>query len=98
ISFPLQGVFIPFSLECRFFLLFCEKSDIYGFFLGIFAIFLLVFIFSYIIILKLGSLLYGFYSSISFLIQRIQRNIRVNTLPSLYISSYFLIYFILNNT
>ncbi|EGU02523.1 hypothetical protein ABNIH3_00005, partial [Acinetobacter baumannii ABNIH3] len=36
---PLQGVFIPFSLECRFFLLFCEKSDIYGFFLGIFAIF-----------------------------------------------------------
>ncbi|OTU93107.1 hypothetical protein CAS77_06810 [Acinetobacter baumannii] len=94
----MQGVFIPFSLECRFFLLFCEKSDIYGFFLGIFAIFLLVFIFSYIIILKLGSLLYGFYSSISFLIQRIQRNIRVNTLPSLYISSYFLIYFILNNT
>ncbi|MFW6538663.1 hypothetical protein ACOCIZ_17850, partial [Acinetobacter baumannii] len=93
--FPLQGVFIPFSLECRFFLLFCEKSDIYGFFLGIFTIFLLVFIFSYIIILKLGSLLYGFYSSISFLIQR---NIRVNTLPSLYISSYFLIYFILNNT
>ncbi|MCY3277275.1 hypothetical protein ECD89_05415 [Acinetobacter baumannii] len=56
----MQGVFIPFSLECRFFLLFCEKSDIYGFFLGIFAIFLLVFIFSYIIILKLGSLLYGF--------------------------------------
>ncbi len=34
-----MGVFIPFSLECRFFLLFCEKSDIYGFFLGIFAIF-----------------------------------------------------------
>ncbi|EMT83448.1 hypothetical protein ABNIH26_16677, partial [Acinetobacter baumannii ABNIH26] len=36
---PLQGVFIPFSLECRFFLLFGEKSDIYGFFLGIFTIF-----------------------------------------------------------
>ncbi|MES5513850.1 hypothetical protein U2E58_14605, partial [Acinetobacter baumannii] len=64
------GVFIPFSLECRFFLLFCGKSDIYGFFLGIFAIFLLVFIFSYIIILELGSLLYGFYSSISFFIPK----------------------------
>ncbi|TPT25823.1 hypothetical protein FJU68_19160, partial [Acinetobacter baumannii] len=64
----MQGVFILFSLECRFFLLFCEKSDIYGFFLGIFAIFLLVFIFSYINILELGSLLYGFYSSISFFI------------------------------
>ncbi|EKU69419.1 hypothetical protein ACINWC136_0004 [Acinetobacter pittii] len=35
IKIPLQGVFQPFSLECRFFLLFCEKSDIYGFFLGI---------------------------------------------------------------
>ncbi|QBY15564.1 hypothetical protein E4664_16960 [Acinetobacter baumannii] len=97
----MQGVFIPFSLECRFFLLFCEKSDIYGFFFRHFCYFLLVFIFSYIIILELGSLLYGFYSSISFLIQRNQRNqrnIRVNTLPSLYISSCFLIYFILNNT
>ncbi|RYL19137.1 hypothetical protein EWO64_18755 [Acinetobacter baumannii] len=96
----MQGVFIPFSLECRFFLLFCEKSDICGFFLGIFAIFYW-FLSLDIIILELGSLLYGFYSSISFLIQRIQRiqrNIRANTLPSLYISSYFLIYFILNNT
>ncbi|MBR7741349.1 hypothetical protein KC103_17405, partial [Acinetobacter nosocomialis] len=37
---PLQGVFQPFSLECRFFLLFCEKSDIYGFFLGIFTTFI----------------------------------------------------------
>ncbi|MEI1683069.1 hypothetical protein V8P49_17910, partial [Acinetobacter baumannii] len=56
------GVFIPFLLECRFFLLFCEKSDIYGFFLDTFVIFIGFFIFSYIIILELGSLLYGFYS------------------------------------
>lgn len=36
----MQGVFQPFSIECRFFLLFCEKSDIYGFFLGIFTTFI----------------------------------------------------------
>ncbi|MEX2957814.1 hypothetical protein AB3508_06555 [Acinetobacter baumannii] len=61
-------------MSAVFFYYFAKKSDIYGFFLGIFAIFLLVFIFSYIIILKLGSLLYGFYSSISFLIQRIKES------------------------